>query len=1029
MRPTNLLLALSLFILSFVVTADRRQASGDRNAELEAVRARLSALQAQPEEDWSFVQRTYPRFELPERVAEKIQQSATAFRKGQARNTPMASSPWTLIGPTNIGGRITGIAIHPTNPNIFYAAAASGGVWKTTNFGLTWANVFNESFSIGAVTLDPTDPSVVYVGTGESNPSSVDTYPGNGLWRSTDAGATWTNLGLAETGHIAKVAVNPLNPNTIYVAAFGLYRTKNVDKGVYRSFNRGASWTRVLQIDSTTGATDLQIDPDDTSRVLAATHTYYRTLPTVERGGAGSGLWTTTNAGSAWTQVTSGFPFNDANIGSISLDYSKSNPSIVYATVSGGGGFSWDGVYKSFDNGDTWGKVFDNAGTYGESQVWYNNILRIHPADPNKVWTGMTYMYQSTDGGASFGYAPTSGDYHVDHHAIEYAPSDNNKMVFGNDGGIFTSTNGGATWTHAGNLPITQFYAGTIAAQSVNYVMGGAQDNSTMRTRSSIDNDWDVILGGDGFNCAVDPTDSNYVYAEYQNGGLMRSTDGGSGWFGGTSGINFGEPVNWQMPFVLDPQNPKKLYAGTNYLYRSTDGAASWTKISPILTYNLVGWFSTLSTIDVSPVDSNIVYVGTGDGRLSVTTDGGFIWTDITAGLPLRWVSRVTADYTDPAVAYVTLSGFREYDNQGHIYRTTNNGASWTDIGASLPDVPLNDVLVDPDYPSMLYVASDIGVMASTDLGSTWADLGTGLPAVTVHDIHIHAPTRTIAAFTHGRSVYTTDLLISSGPSVDVEVQPRWNLVSNPIDTTGLPVIFDFPEAVSPAYAFDGSGYVTDDSLVPGRGYWLKFPNSPFSPVTISGTPLAADTIAVSAGWNIVGSIGSDVTVGSIESNPPGLVTSQFFGYASGYFNAATIEPGKGYWVKVSADGELILSAGAVTSPANRIVIEETQETPPAPPEAIAADDLAPREYKLEQNYPNPFNPSTKIRYTLPAAGPVRLVVTNLLGQGIAVLVDEQQGAGEHEAAFDAAGLPSGVYLYRITAAGFTQERKMLLMR
>jgi hypothetical protein len=556
-----------------------------------------------------------------------------------------------------------------------------------------------------------------------------------------------------------------------------------------------------------------------------------------------------------------------------------------------------------------------------------------------------------------------------------------------------------------------------------------------MRTRSAIDDDWAVILGGDGFNCAVDPTDSNYIYAEYQNGGLMRSTNGGSNWFGGTSGIAIGsEPVNWQMPFVLNPQNPKTLYAGTNYLYRSVDGAALWTKISPILTYGLPGFFSTLSTIDVSPVDSNIVYVGTGDGRLWVTTDGGTGWTDIAAGLPLRWVSRVTADYTDPAVAYVTLSGFREYDNQGHIYRTTNNGASWTDIGTSLPDVPLNDVLVDPDYPSILYIASDIGVMSSTDLGASWADLGTGLPGVTVHDIHIHVPTRTIAAFTHGRSAYATELPVPAGPSVDVDVLPRWNLVSNPIDTTGIPVIFDFPEAVSQAFAFDGSGYVTDDSLVPGRGYWLKFPNAPFSPVTISGDPLTSDTIPVIAGWNIIGSIGTDVAVGSIASDPPGLVTSQFFGYASGYFNAATVEPGKGYWVKVSGDGDLILSTGPAADPVTRIVIRETSELPPAPPEEIAAGDGpsgagAPRAFSLEQNYPNPFNPATKIRYALPEAGAVRLVVTNLLGQEVAVLADGRQDAGEHEATFDASGLPSGVYLYRITAVGFTQERKMLLMR
>jgi hypothetical protein len=1029
MRRITIIVPVFLFIISFLVTATRHPGPAGRMALVEKLRSELSGMKAQPENDWSFIERTYPRFELPERVSGKMERSVSAFRKNRLPGASMAGGAWTLIGPTNIGGRITAIIIHPTDPDIFYVGAASGGVWKTTDFGLTWANVFNESFSIGSLAFDPTDPSVVYVGTGESNPSSVDTYPGNGLWKSTDAGATWTSLGLAETGHIAKVAVNPLNPNTVYVAAFGLYRTKNVDKGVYKSTDAGASWTRVLQVDSITGARDLEIDPDDTSRVLVATNTYYRTLPTVERGGAGSGLYLSTNAGSAWTQVTSGFPFNDSTIGSISLDYSRSSPSIVYATVAGGGGLNWDGVYKSTDDGDDWVKVFNNGGAYSEGQVWYNNILRVHPTDPNTIWAGMTSMYLSTDGGATFGYASTSGDYHVDHHAIEYAPSDANKMVFGNDGGVFTSTDGGASWVHCPNLPITQFYAGTIAAQSPTHVLGGAQDNSTMRTHTGVVNDWSIIFGGDGFNCAVDPTDSNTIFAEYQNGGLVYSTDGGSNWSGGTSGINFGEPVNWQMPFALDPQNHKTLYAGTNYLYRSTNGAVSWTKISPILTYNLPGFFSTLSTIDVAPTDSNVVYVGTGDGRLWVTTNGGGTWTDIASGLPLRWVSRVTVDHDSANIAYVTLSGFREYDNQGHLYRSTNYGASWTDIGATLPDIPLNDVLVDPLYPHTLYVASDLNVMVTTDLGANWAEPGTGLPGVTVHDLHIHAPSRTLAAFTHGRSIYTFQMPLAPAASVQVEIQPRWNLISNPVDSTDVGVGANFPDALSQAFNYAGGSYAAGDSLMPGMGYWVKFPDAPVSPRTLSGAPIVVDTVPVFAGWNMVGSISSAVAVGSITSNPPGLVTSQFFGYLAGYYNAAEVAPGKGYWVKASGDGALILSAAPAASPSNRIVIREIQENPPSPPGDVLSTGSTPHGFELSQNYPNPFNPTTRISYFIPAGGHVRLVVSNIIGQEVAVLADGQQEKGGHEVTFDAAGLPSGMYIYRITAGEFTAVKKMVVMK
>jgi hypothetical protein len=462
------------------------------------------------------------------------------------------------------------------------------------------------------------------------------------------------------------------------------------------------------------------------------------------------------------------------------------------------------------------------------------------------------------------------------------------------------------------------------------------------------------------------------------------------------------------------------------------NGAANWTKISPILTYNLGGFFSTLSTIDVAPADSNVVYVGTGDGRLWVTTDGGSGWTDIAAGLPLRWVSRVTADPDSANVAYVTLSGFREYDDQGHIYRTTNYGASWTDIGATLPDVPLNDVLVDPLYPSTLYIASDLGVMTTTDLGGTWTVLGTGLPGVTVHDIHIHAPTRTLAAFTHGRSAYTIGLPLASGWGVEVEVGPRWNLLSNPVDSAVVTTGEIFPDALSLAFRYEDGSYVGGDTLVAGSGYWLKFSEGPVTPRTIYGAPLIADTIPVTAGWNMIGSISAPVAVGSVGSDPPGLVTSQFFGYEAGYYNAASIEPGRGYWVKVSADGSLVLSSGPAAPASTRIVMREIEETPPLPPGPFddpAGGGLAPRGFALSQNYPNPFNPVTTIGYSLPAAGRVRLVVMNILGEEMAVLADGIQEAGEHAVTFDASGLPGGVYIVTISSGEYTASKKVMYLR
>ncbi len=1021
-----------VLFLAFFLQTQRHHPRHDRLAALAKVRAELAAGGAQPEDDWFFARRAYPQMSLPDRVASKIRRSATAFRKTRLTAVPQAaaSPTWTSVGPTNIGGRITAVLIHPTDPDILYAAAASGGVWKSTDFGLTWANVFNESFSSGALAFDPADPSTIYVGTGESNPSSVDTYPGNGIWRSTDAGATWTNLGLEETGHIAKIAVNPLNPSTIYVAAFGLYRSKNTDKGVYKSTDAGGSWTQILQVDDTTGASDILIDPSDTARVLAATFTYYRTLPTVSRSGPGSGLYMTTNGGALWIQVTGGFPFNDPDIGSISIDWSKSDNAVVYASVAGGGGYNWDGVYKSFDHGFNWSKVYDNSGGFSEGQVWYNNILRIHPDDPNRLWVGMTSMYKSFDG-ATFGHAGIGGSYHVDHHVIEYAPSDTAKMVFGNDGGVFTSTNGGLTWVKCPNLPVTQFYAGTIAPQNEYHLLGGAQDNSTSRTHTSVPDDWGIIAGGDGFNCLVDPTDSNYIYAEYQNAGLLYSTNGGASFSNGTTGINFAEPVNWQTPIAMDLQHPKTLYTGTNAVYRTTNNMQSWTKISPTLTYGLPGFYSTMSTIDVSRTDSNVVYAGTGDGRVWVTTDGGGGWTEIDSGLPLRWVSRVTADPESANVAYVTLSGFREYDDQGHIYRTTDYGASWTDIGSGLPDIPLNDVLVDPLYPNTLYVASDLNVMRTTDLGATWTEFGDDLPGVTVHDIDIHAGSRTLAAFTHGRSVYTTSLPVIGPGTVDVEVHARWNLISNPVTLGDPRLSTNFPDAVSPAYAYTGGSYAPGDSLLPGRGYWAKFPDVPVSPRTLDGTEIIEITITVEAGWNIIGSMTTPVPAGSITSDPAGMVTSQFYGYSGGYLPSDTVRPGEAYWVKVDSAGTLTLEGGAGATPLNRIRITHTSELPPPPPRPDEAPGgpSVPGGFGLSQNYPNPFNPATRIAYEIPRTGRVGLTVFNTAGRRVAVLVDETQAAGTHSLTFDGTGLPSGLYILRLTHAGTVDVRKMMLLR
>jgi photosystem II stability/assembly factor-like uncharacterized protein len=992
-----------------------------------------SAQDAGLDNDWFLAQRSYPFNDIPAGAHETMRRVMRSRFSGKDRpRESNAVTNWSLVGPSNIGGRVMAVLVHPTNPDIIYAGSASGGVWKSTDFGGTWANIFNESYSVGALAFEPGDPNTVYVGTGENSPAGVATYPGNGIWRSTDAGATWTNIGLADIGYTGKIAINPSNPKTIYVAAIGLYRAKTTQRGIFRSTDRGATWTKVLYLNDTTCAIDVVINPLDTAQVYAAMWTRYRTPHVSVISGPSSGLYRSDDAGAHWSLVTDGFPNNDPNLGRISLTYSPSVPYIMYALTQSGVG--WGGMYRSSDGGLSWALTYDGTAN-GEGQVWYNNVVTVDPGNPDALWAGMTTLYKSTNGGSTFSGAPIVGAYHPDHHAMVYAPSDPSRVVLGNDGGIFTSTDGGASWWKSYNLPITQFYAGAVSAQNPNRIMGGAQDNNSMQTHDAVVGTWSPMYCCDGFYCLIDPTDSNYVYAEYQNGGLGYSTNGGGSFSYGGNGTIGGDRWNWETPIAMDLQHPKTLYTGSQRVYRTKNNMQLWTPISGDLTYGNGGRVGMISTIDVSRTDSNVVYVGTDDGRVWVTTNGGTTWTDIALTLPLRWVTRVTVDPDSAQIAYVTLSGFIENDMAGHVYRTTNFGNTWSNIGTSLPDIPVNDIVVDPGNRSTLYIATDLNVMVSYNLGASWSLFGDGLPEVPVHDLALHAGSRTLVAFTHGRSAFRCELPSAGTMAVDVALNRFWNLVSNPVSGTDGALATLYPSALSAAYGYTPGGYATSPTLENGRGYWVKFPSSTGQHAVISGSAIAAETVAVSAGWNLVGSISGGIPVASVGSDPPGLVTSQFFGYEGSYASADSVLPGRAYWVKLDAPGALLLASGVEIPSAQRIVLRPTAELPPPPP---SVPDLAshPAQYALAESYPNPFNPSTTIRYTLGEPGEVSLRIYDLTGREVATLTSAVESAGEHQVSWNAAGMASGVYLCRMEASGsaqgrsrFTAMTKLVLLR
>lgn len=716
-----------------------------------------------PADDWFERQRAYPFDEIPNE--ERL--NAIEYVKMNMHNTSAVKFGQTLVwesaGPTNIEGRITTVAIHPTNPQIVYVGTANGGVWKSENFCQSYTPVFDNTntTSIGDIAIDPVDPNIIYCGTGEAN-SLRSYYPGTGIYKSTDAGVTWNYTGLGETNSIGRIAINPLNTNEIYVAALGALRKKNDQRGLFKSTNGGITWDNVIYLGDSVGVVDVVIDPNNPSKVFAASWERMRREDFIKYGGPKTALYASTNSGVSWSVVNGGFPSNSSDLGRISMDISKSNPNIIYALTAYANGNS-RGLYKSTDGGVSW-TLKNSSVAYSSNYAWFNRICRVHPTNQEIVYCGGLDMMQSTNGGTNFNFV---NDSYVDHHALAFSLSNPNYVVIGNDGGIDHSTNGGAVWIPSATLPISQFYAGEINPGNPEDILGGTQDNSTIRTVNGSLNNWQVIYGGDGFYCLVDYQNPNKIYASSQYGGLGRSTDGGNSFLSATSGLDLSY-TNWMTPFVMDKNIPSTLYCGTYRIHRSTNSMQSWTPISPDLANGHIVNLGTITTVDVSKSNPNVIYCGTDDANVWVTTNGGTDWTKIINGLPDRWVTRVTIHPDSANVCYVTLSGYKIDSTGAHIFRTSNFGNTWIPINGNLPDAPINDVIIDPlDYNS-LYIATDDGVFFTTNLGVSWGILADGIPAtVPCHDLTLDNATRKLVVWTHGRSAYK---LILPDPPVPVEL-------------------------------------------------------------------------------------------------------------------------------------------------------------------------------------------------------------------------------------------------------------------
>ncbi len=709
--------------------------------------------------DWAFRQRAYPYDELNyEQYREGAEQARVMREEAHAKKA--VAGVWDEKGPSNIGARLSDIEFHPDMNEVLFAGMASGGIFKTTNSGATWDPIFDDQtvLTIGDIAIDPSNPDVIYAGTGEPNAHSFSWF-GDGVYKSSDGGLNWTNMGLTNSRYIGRIVVDPNDGNRLWVAATGVLFGTGGERGIYRSVNAGTTWSQVLFVSDSTAAIDLAIDPTKPDTLYAAMWERVRGLTYRQSGGLTSGIYRSFDGGDNWTQLTTGLP-SGTGLGRIGLSVAPSSPNVIYASIENNNTF--DGCYKSTNYGNSWSKMGGSQlDGVSSSFGWYFGQIRVDPSDSDRVFVLGQIMMRSENGGTS--WSEIAGSNHVDHHAMAFDPFNASRIFEGNDGGIYHSSNNGDSWTKLYDQPTNQFYAIEVDYQNPNKLYGGTQDNGTLRTVTGLPSDFHSIFGGDGFRCLVDPTDSNTIFAEYQNGNMYKSVDNAQNWSWGLNGVSSGDRRNWSTPYVMEPGMPSTMYFGTYRMWKSTNGADSWSSISGDLTNGDQGAnFGTITTIAVAPSNPGVILAGTDDSNVWITTNGGSNWTDISASLPNRWVTRVAFDPTNAEVCYVTFSGLRWDENISHIYRSVNSGGNWTDISNNLPDSPINCMLVNPLDPTMLFVGSDVGVYYSSTSGAAWQLLGSGLPTVSTYDLILHPPTNTLFAGTHARSIWSIDLNVAT---------------------------------------------------------------------------------------------------------------------------------------------------------------------------------------------------------------------------------------------------------------------------
>ena len=746
-----------------------------------------------------------------------------AGRQQPTLSDVLGSLSFRNLGPFRTSAWVTDIAVPETpardHQYTIYAATRSGGLWKTTNGGTTW-DVISDSVgaaAVGAIALAPTNANIVWMGTGDQA-NARSSYSGKGVFKSTDAGATWQLMGLPDSHHIARIVIHPKNPDIVYVAAMGHLFSRNEERGVFRTADGGRTWQKVLYVDDGTGAIDLVINRRTPTTLFAAMYEKHRMPWQLVLGGPGTALHRSDDGGLKWQRVEGGLP--TGNIGRIGLDIYQRNPNILYAVVENvnprpdgmppavdacspqaargrgtggqagappgrgrGAGRIGNEVYRSDDGGRTWRKTHaDDIDVAGSKAPYSFNQLRINPANPDHVVITSDQMYVTTDGGKSWSCSNSNGFFRGvfgDFRSIWWDAEDASRIMLGSDGGVNVSTDGGRTSHYYPNMRVGEVYAIGVDMDDPYNVYAGLQDHDSWKGPSNSPTgritleQWTTVGPGDGMYNQVDPTDSRWVYNSRELGQHGR--------YDQRTGVRTviapsrspQHRYNWIAPIVLSPHNPAVVYVGAELLYRSPNRGDTWEEISPDLTTNEAGKcgvgsgsvpYCTITSISESPLKPGTIWVGTDDGRLHVTTNHGGAWTDATAALTTagapadRYVSRVFASPHDAATAFVAKNGFRNDDFRPFLYRTTDTGKTWAAISAGLPNAPINVVVQDRRNANLLVVGNDIGVYVSIDAGASWSALKANLPTVPVHDLTIHPRENDLVIGTYGRAVWAGDI-------------------------------------------------------------------------------------------------------------------------------------------------------------------------------------------------------------------------------------------------------------------------------